>query len=156
MRRLLDDGNAELRRVLETLLSDDVDITVREIARRHASLNNASAFIRNPKRLALIREAQQRQVDARHVKLNPESRRSASLSELLERRSLQVAKLESQVTALVASHAACVRAVMLHGGMQALERFWAEYKPIADAVRDLGAIPKGAEVIDLPRVGGKL
>lgn len=156
MRRLLDSGNQELRKVLEKLIADDVDITIREVARRHPALKNASAFTRNPERLALISQARQRQIDARHVKIDPERRHTKSLSEMLEERDRQVAVLEARVKALIASHAACVRAVMLHGGMHALERFWVEYKSVADTLRELDAMPVAADVIELPIPGGKL
>ena len=66
-----------------------------------------------------------------------------------------MAELEVRVKARVASHAACVRAVMLHGGMQALEKFWADYKVIADTIRSLDAMPDSAEVIGLTSRGGK-
>jgi hypothetical protein len=151
MRRLLDSENDELRTVLETLLSEDVDITIREVARRHPSLHNASAFTRNPVRLALIEQVRKRQLDARNVKNAPERARYASAAEQLKERNLEIAELERRVKALVASHAACVRAVMLHGGMGALQRFWNEYRSIGDRVRELGAIPEGGEVANLPK-----
>jgi hypothetical protein len=151
MRRLLDNENVELRAVLDTLLTEDVDVTVREVARRHSKLRNASAFTRNADRMAMIEQAKQRQEDARHVKMDPELTRSATLSELLVQRNQEVKRLKAQVSSLVASHAACVRAVMLHGGMSALERFWTDYKSIGEAVRDLEALPSGAEVIELRR-----
>lgn len=156
MRRLLDGESHELKKVLETLLAEDVDITVREVARRHPSLRNASAFTRNPQRLALIEGAQQRQVDARRISTEPEKRRSESLSEMLEERNRQIAELEARVVALIASHAACVRAVMQHGGMQALERFWADYKSVADVLREVAALPGKADVVGLPISPGKL
>jgi hypothetical protein len=61
-----------------------------------------------------------------------------------------------QVKALIASHAACVRAVMLLGGMQALERFWAEYRSIPETPREVDAVPAAACLIELPIPGGKL
>src|SRR5260370_22113740 len=37
-----------------------------------------------------------------------------------------------QLNELVAGHVSLIRAVQLHGGMAALERFWADYKSVAD------------------------
>ncbi len=150
MRKLLDDDNAQLTRILVELMSQDTDITVREIARRHPTLRNASAFTRNAQRTKIIEEAKRRQEEARAVNVTPHRQRAATLAERLEHRDEEVALLRSQVKALVASHAACVRAVLLHGGMPALERFWTDYKGIGDAVRALGALPAGADVIELP------
>lgn len=152
MRRLIDSENVELRAVLELLLAEDVDITTREVARRHSSLKNASAFTRNRKRMELIEEAQERQTDARHVKSGPERVRSNSLSQMLQERDRRVAELEGQVRSLVASHAACVRAVMISGGFSALRRFWVEYKAIGDGVSALGSVPAKADVVQLPIV----
>jgi hypothetical protein len=150
MRRLLDEDNAQLKAVLAELLSQDFDITVREIARRHPTLGNASAFTRNEQRMKIIGEARRRQQEARAVAVAPHKQKAATLAERLEGREQEIVQLKSQVEALVASHAACVRAVLLHGGMPALERFWSDYKAIGDMVRRLGALPCGANVIDLP------
>ena len=150
MRRLHDNANTELVAVLEKLLADDTDITVREVARCHPTLHNASAFTRNSNRLALIERARQRQTDARHVNSAPHVEKAATLSEQLAKRTEEVARLEAQIKALVASHAACVHAVMLAGGMNALERFWKKYKVIGSAVREMNAVPSGARVIKLP------
>lgn len=146
MRLLLDEANSDLAAVIEQLLGEDVDITAREIARRHPTLRNASAFTRNPKRHALIAQAQQRQMDARNVSTVPEAKRTTSLVATLGKKTERVNELEGQVAALVASHAACIRAVMHHGGMAALERFWADYKVIGEAIRALEAMPPLASV----------
>jgi hypothetical protein len=147
MRKKLDAESVDLKKVLDALLIEDIDITFREVARRHPTLKDASAFTRNSDRLKLIDKAIQRQSDARHVKTLPIANRAASLSEQLHDRNLRVTQLESQVKALVASHAACIRAVQLHGGVRALEKFWVDYKAIAETLREVNALPSGAEVI---------
>lgn len=154
MRPLTDNSNNELQRVLGDLLREDVDITVREVARRHDTLKNASAFTRNAQRMELIAQAQQRQIDARNVREGPAERRSESMTARIKEQSRRIVELEGQVEALVASHAACIRAVMLHGGMQGVERFWADYKHIGDTVKALGAIPKPAGIVRLPKSAG--
>ena len=151
MRPLKDADHSDLRAILDALLAEDVDVSVREVARRHPALRNASAFTRSPARMTLIEEARQRQDDARNVKSGPEVRRARTLSESLEARSRQVSELEHRVQQLVASHAACIRAVMLHGGMSALERFWADYRTIAEGVQTLGAMPERAGVVELAK-----
>lgn len=147
MRVTVDASHDELTRVLSELLAADIDITVREVARRHSSLKNASAFTRNKSRLALITKAQDTQSAARAVDSNPLVQKAATLSEQLAAKSARVAELEQQVRCLVASHAACVRAVMRHGGVQALQRFWKDYAELATELERLGALPAGAEVI---------
>jgi hypothetical protein len=149
MRVTLDETHAELNRVLAELLAADIDITVREVARYHSSLKNASAFTRSEARLALINDAKRTQVAARAVQTKPLVQKAATLAEQLAEKSARVVELERQVGCLVASHAACVRAVMRHGGMRALQRFWEDYNEVSLELERLGALPAGAQIIQL-------
>ena len=146
MKPLSDADHAELKAVLESLLRVDMDITFRSVCRLHPTLKNQSAFTRNAGRRTLIEEAQRRQVDARNVRAAP----SASLSEKLNVKSAELKSCQAQVAAFVAAYAACIRAVRNHGGDKSLERFWAEYKDIADVLRDVGAMPVKGQLIHLP------
>jgi hypothetical protein len=148
MKPRADDDNVELAGVLDSLLASDVDITVREVARRHPSLRNASSFTRDTERMKLIQQAQSRQQYLRTT-LNPHAERALTLSEKLEAKSEHVTELEAQVRALVTSHAACIRAVMVAGGMVALERFWKEYREVGDKLREVSAYPDAADVVEL-------
>jgi hypothetical protein len=149
MKKLADADNSELSSVLEALLNEDVVITVREVARRHTLLKNASAFTRSPGRMALIENAQKRQADARKLSTEPLRAKSERLQEALTQRNAEVAQLEATVRELAAAHAGLIRAVMLAGGMSALERFWADFKTVADTVHGLGAAPGTCQVVRL-------
>lgn len=148
MKPKVDTDNIELAAVLDALLSEDVDITARSVARRHPRLRNASAFTRNLSRMSLIREAQARQNQLRTT-LNPHARRVNSLAEELGIARKQLQQLEDHRSALIASHAACIRAVMVAGGMSALEEFWKEYRTVGETLRSVSAFPQAAEVINL-------
>lgn len=148
MKPRLDERNTDLATILDALLAEDVSITVREVARRHPTLRNASDFTRNADRMTLIERAQSRQVQLRTT-LNPHALRASSLSNQLDGKSAVIDALENQVKTLVTSHAACIQAVMAAGGMAALQRYWKEYKAIGEALRDLSAFPDSAEVVEL-------
>lgn len=148
MKPKLDSSNLELSRVLDVLLAADIDITAREVSRHHASLRNASAFTRNPVRMEMITNAQARQKQLRSA-LNPHFEQSKSLSDKLGQAKDANDMLGIQVKALIASHAACIQAVMTAGGLNALERFWHDYKAIGEAVRPAAMPSEGAEVIHL-------
>ncbi|MDI4635250.1 hypothetical protein J7U46_19460 [Pelomonas sp. V22] len=149
MRLTVDANHEELSRILDELLAVDVDISAREIARRHSVLKNASAFTRHTERAGLIAAAQRRQTDARNVRELPVAKKAATLAEQLAEKSARVEELERQVAGLVASHAACVRAVMQHGGVRALQQFWMEYRGLSDILQELNALPAGAKVIPI-------
>ena len=140
MRLTSDATGEELLRVLDELLKLDVDVTAREVSRRHTSLKSPSAFTRNKARVALIEVARRRQLDARNVRRTPIAARVVTLAEQLKSKAGRVAELERQVSSLVASHAACVRAVMQHGGMESLQRFWFEYRAITESLESAGAL----------------
>jgi hypothetical protein len=56
-----------LEGVLENLVADNVHVTIREAARRHPELKNASALTRNPLSMALLDNALRRQAEVRAV-----------------------------------------------------------------------------------------
>jgi hypothetical protein len=149
MRPLLDPQNAELSAVLDSLIVENIDVTVREVARRHQTLKNASAFTRSDERMALISSAQQRQTDARCVSVAPITEKNNKLGERLVKSQGEVEQLEQTVRCLAAGHASLIRAVQLAGGMASLERFWKEYKQVADDLHRSGATPAGAKVLQL-------
>jgi hypothetical protein len=143
-----DEFNTELTEILDALLVKDVSITAREVARHHSTLRTASSFTRSSGRMAMITNAQARQQKLRTT-LNPHFVQSTSLRDKLVQADANIALLESQVKGLVASHAACIQAVMKAGGLLALERFWKDYKVIGETVGTVSAYPERAEVIAL-------
>lgn len=149
MRPALDRDHAQLSAVLADLLARDVDVTARAVARQHPTLKNVTAFTRNRERMHLIEDAKRRQNEVRAVVLEPHRERIASVSEQLQRKTREAEDLHTKVEALVSSHVACVRAVLRHGGMPALERFWNDYKTIGATIRGAGAVPTGADVTSL-------
>jgi predicted nucleic acid-binding Zn-ribbon protein len=98
--------------------------------------------------MELIQRSQARQNELR-TKLNPHAVRAQTLSEKLDNKSDDVVELEAQVRALVASHAACINAVMVSGGMAALQRFWKQYREVVEKLRTVSAYPDAAEVVKL-------
>lgn len=148
MKPKLDPANEELARVLEHLLAADIDITAREVSRNHASLHDASAFTRSDDRMKMISDAQGRQAHMR-TSLNPHFVKAQSLSSKLAQANDVNDALDIQVKALTASHAACIQAVMKAGGLNALERFWRDYKAIGETARPLSMPAERAEVISM-------
>jgi|SRR5882762_7364647 len=149
MRKLQDPDNAGLKQVLENLVAENVDVTIREVARRHPELKSASAFTRNRVRMALIDEALRRQAEVRAIAAGLHTPH-ATTGDDTEAQRARIETLERQVKHLVAAHAGLIRAVQLAGGMSALERFWKEYRTIGDAVVALDAVPRGAVVQAFP------
>jgi hypothetical protein len=147
MRLTIDRENVELGGILENLLREDANISAREIARRHSKLKNASAFTRHPERKALIATYIQRQADARAVR-SPHAAGNGC-DAVIHTKTARVNELEQQVKVLVAGYVGVIRAVQAAGGMRALERFWSEYKQVADSLSQMGATPPSATVTEI-------
>jgi len=154
MRPLADPENKELLRILQQLLDENVDISAREIVRRHSSLKHATGITRNPTRTGLVEEWQKLQERVRAAAAAAGPAPAKTLREQLDQHKARIKILEGQVRALVASHAACVRAVYERGGARGLQRFWADYDQIGQTIRALGALPDGAQVLPFPEGEG--
>jgi hypothetical protein len=151
MRLLLDPKNEELADILNTLLTDNIDITAREVARRHSTLKNPSAFTRNEARSALIAAAQAQQQGVRKIVAGGGG--AGSLQDQAAGYRQDIKRLEAQLTHMVAAHAGLIRAVQMAGGGPALERFWRDYKAVGDAVHSLSAANAERPVTHLPLRG---
>jgi hypothetical protein len=149
VRPTVDPDHGELMQILGDLTREDVDITAHEVARRHSTLKHASNFTRNKDRAQLISIARHKQEEARAAVGEQAERPAVSLGEQLARAKATIKELEEQRQALVASHAACVRAVMRLGGMSALEKFWKDYKAIGDTLLAMESMPSTAEIIPM-------
>lgn len=156
MRKLQDPENTVLKQVLDNLVTENVEVTIREVARRHPRLKNVSAFTRNRDRMALIDEAMRRQAKVRAIAARSQLH-VATTTDGTELQQARIETLERQVRHLVAAHAGLIRAVQLAGGMSALERFWKEYRVICDEIVALNAVPPDAVVQVIPeRPSGSL
>lgn len=148
MRLLLDPKNEELASILHMLLTENIDITAREVARRHSMLKNPSAFTRNEVRSALIAAAQAQQQGVRNIVAY--GREPSSLQDQATGYRQDIKRLEAQLAHMVAAHAGLIRAVQMAGGGPALERFWRDYKAVGDTVHSLSAANAERAVTHLP------
>lgn len=148
MRVLLDPGNEELTSILTALLTENVEVTFREVARRHSCLKNPSAFTRNKTRVDLIAAAQVQQQSIRRIAVSGADEKVQAAPKPDEAQA-KIKRLESQLALLAAAHAGLIRSVQLAGGMAALERFWKDYKSICDAVHAHSGVPSASNVVQL-------
>lgn len=149
MRSQSDEGNRLLKSLLDELLLTEVDISARELARRHPILRSPSAFTRNMKRRELIAEARSKQLALRKDGSSQQRLVDGGLRQQLLIERGRTCVMRSQLAALVASHVACVRTVWAHGGYRALSEFWVQYAAIGEVVGTLHAVPSSAEVAAL-------
>jgi hypothetical protein len=140
--------DAIIEAILEELLLLDVDITAREVARRHPTLNAASSITRDATRRGIVIAYRQKQQDMRRWAERTQKKSSASLERTLADKDARIADLEAQIETLVASHLAMIRAAGESGGLRAWLRFFEDATTARDELISLGAVPPG-DVIKL-------
>lgn len=152
--QIKNDPDPEMREVLEALLSRDEDITARAVAHLHPRINAASSITRSKDRSHLLSLYQERQAEYRRWRGRPGRLNGAAAAGALADRDLYIAKLESQVCLLTASHVALLRAVGELGGFSKWAQFYSSYQSSREQLVQLGALPE-ASVTSLPPRGPK-
>lgn len=140
-RKTQDPDNSELHGVLVTLLEDNVDITAREVARRHSSFSSASTITRQPERRVLLEQYQERQTQMRAWQNRVGKKSKEQIADVLTVQEAKIDKLDKSVRALVAGHVALIAAVAQVGGMSKLSKFYASFRDVRIQLSELGALP---------------
>jgi hypothetical protein len=151
-RNTLDEQHVEFTKILEDLLSEDQNITAREIARRHTTLKSASTITRHPKRreLMLAYQAQQSELRLWKGRLSKTSKEGAA-SKLASQQS-RIDELEKLLDTLTTGHISLIAAVAQVGGMGKLLKFYENFRDIRNRLYDAGAIPAEGKV-PIVRIG---
>jgi len=144
-RKLQDKDNRELLQVLQMLLDADIDITAREVARRHRTLSSASTITRHPGRRELVEDFQTKQQDMREWQKRLRKRSKGQTAELVSTQEAKIAQLDQSVRVLIAGHLSLIAAVAQVGGMGRLAKFYERFREVRDQLADLKAIPDGLE-----------
>lgn len=148
------ESELEMRVVLDGLLSRDEDITARAVARLHPRIGAASSITRSKERSHLLKQYQERQAEFRRWRGRPGKITGAAAASALADRDLYIAKLESRVAALTASHVALLRAVGELGGFSRWAQFYNSFRDARDLLMELGALPESSVQTLQPRGGG--
>ncbi|NHZ32878.1 hypothetical protein [Massilia rubra] len=134
--------DAKMRGILETLLTNDQDITARAVARLHPSIKAASSITRSESRAALLADFQKRQHEYRAWRGRIGKQSAADTATALAKKDQRIAELESYVQILTTSHVALLRAVGAMGGFSRWAQFFEKYQDVRRKLSDLGAIPE--------------
>jgi hypothetical protein len=131
---------------MDELLSDNQNITAREVARRHSALSSASTITRHPGRRALLEKYQQRQTELRlwNGRISKDSKQNTGAK--LAKQQALIVELENTVSILTAGHVSLIAVVAQTGGMGALAKFYENFREIRNGLYDSGAIPEQLQI----------
>lgn len=145
-RNTLDEQHEELTKILDELLSDDQNITAREVVRRHSTLSSASAVTRHPMRREILETYQQRQIELRLWKSRMGKNSKEDTATKLATQQAHIVALENTVNILTTGHVSLIAAVAQLGGMGKLAKFYANFREIRNSLFDGGAIPHESQI----------
>lgn len=134
--------DAEMQGILETLLTDDQDITARAVARLHPSIKAASSITRSESRAALLADFQKRQHEYRAWRGRVGKQSAVETATALAKKDHRIVELETCVQILTTSHLALLRAVGAMGGFSRWAQFFETHQDVRQKLTDLGAIPQ--------------
>lgn len=140
--KIQDKDNAELKLVLQSLLDEDIDITAREVARRHSTLKSASTITRQPNRRQLVESYQIQQNDMRSWQARLRKRSKGQTAELVSVREAKINELDQAVRVLITGHVSLIAAVAQVGGMGKLAKFYEQFRDVRAQLSNLNAIPE--------------
>lgn len=145
-RNTLDEQHEEFIKIMEELLSNDQNITAREVARRHSALSSASTITRHPKRRELLETYQQRQIELRLWKGRLGKSSKENTAAKLATQQARIMELENTVNALTTGHLALIAAVAQIGGMGKLAKFYEDFRDVRNSLFDGGALPQDIQM----------
>lgn len=133
--------DAEMRIILETLLTEDQDITARAVARLHPTIKAASSITRSETRSTLLADYQKRQHEYRAWRGRVGKQSAVDTAATLAKKDRRIAELEDSVRILTTSHIALLRAVGAMGGFSKWAQFFEKHQEVRRELMDLGAMP---------------
>ncbi len=139
----------EMARILDAMLEAGVEISARELARRHPTIRSASSFTRIAPRRAILERYRLDQQRIQRVAANANKQSRGSLAKQLAEKEIKLTELQRQVDLLQASHVAMLRALGEMGGFGAWSKFFERSEPLRRALLEMGALPH-ADVLDMP------
>lgn len=136
------DKSQVLEELLEAMIAEDEDITVRAVCRRSDGVfKHATDITRNEVRHRMVKAAITKQETIRTA-VNRSSKKSrAELEKLVAAKNAEIAQLQADKELLIASHRSMILAVAEMGGFPTWKRFFERYQATIDRLEEMRSLP---------------
>lgn len=138
----LSEVDNEIVKILEKMIEDEQNITVRGVIRNHSSLKAPSSITRNVSRTEIVNYYINKQQELKSWQKRVGKTSKENLSKSLAEKDIKIAELERKVELLTASHVAMIRAVGELGGSAKWAAFFKDYQAIRNELEKMGAMGK--------------
>ncbi|MDX0409022.1 hypothetical protein GOL82_30250 [Sinorhizobium medicae] len=143
------DKSQVLEDLLEAMIAEDEDITVRAVCRRSDGLfKHATDITRNETRRGTVEVAIKKQETIRTAVNRSGKKSRAELERLAATKNAEIELLQADKELLIASHRAMILSVAEMGGFATWKRFFERYQVAIDRLEAMGSLPE-ASVISL-------
>lgn len=138
----LSEVDDEIVKILEKMIEDEQNITVRGVIRNHSSLKAPSSITRNVSRTEIVNYYINKQQELKSWQKRVGKTSKENLSKSLAEKDIKIAELERKVELLTVSHVAMIRAVGELGGSAKWAAFFKDYQAIRNELEKMGAMGK--------------
>ncbi|MBX4937055.1 hypothetical protein HJA97_05785 [Rhizobium binae] len=143
------DKSRLLEEILEAMVADDEDISVRAVCGRSDGVfRHATDITRIESRRGMVEAAIKKQKAVRSVVERSSKKSPAELERLAAMKTADIGQLQTDKELLIASHRAMILAIAETGGFPAWKRFFEGYQAAVDRLEKIGSLPE-ASVISL-------
>ncbi|PIO96161.1 hypothetical protein [Pleomorphomonas carboxyditropha] len=134
-----------LEELLEAMIAEDEDITVRAVCRRSGGVfKHATDITRNETRHGMVKAAITKQ-EAIRTAINRSSKKSRTeLEKLVASKNAEIGQLQADKELLIASHRAMILAVAEMGGFATWKRFFEQYQSTIDRLEKMSSLPEAS------------
>jgi hypothetical protein len=137
------DKHQVLEELLEAMIAENEDITVRAVCRRSDGVfKHATDITRNETRRGLIESAVKKQETIRTAIDRSSKKSRAELERLMASKNAEIEQLRADKQLLIASHRAMILSVAEMGGFPTWKRFFERYQATVDRLEKMGSLPE--------------
>ncbi|NHZ91055.1 hypothetical protein F2P45_18830 [Massilia sp. CCM 8733] len=147
VRKRSDEADTQLTAILESLLAENINISAREVAKRHPEVASASTITRDRARRELLEIYQLRQVELNKWQDRLKKGSKAEVATKLEQQQSRIEQLERNEEILLRGHVSLIAVMAELGGTTKLSSYYNRFSELRDSLAQLNALPESARKI---------
>lgn len=155
VRKRLDETDTQLKAILEDLLAENVNISAREVAKRHPDVASASTITRDHARRELLESYQLRQVELQKWQNRLKKGNKAEVATKLEQQQSRIEQLERNEEILLRGHVSLIAVMAELGGTTKLSSYYSRFSELRNSLTQLNALPQHFGTAEIGGVAAK-
>lgn len=155
VRKRSDEADTQLIAILENLLAENINISAREVAKRHPAVASASTITRDRARRELLESYQVRQVELQKWQNRLKKGNKAEVATQLARQQSRIEQLERTEEILLRGHISLIAVMAELGGTTKLSSYYNRFSELRNSLTQLKALPEAFGTTEIIEVAEK-